>query len=244
MRFLILLLFSISTLSASEITLLDTIKHARSGDFIVTYQNKTYTLLCVTEVASAKIAMEEISIPSARIKLQEGFSWRQWAKQSAPLHASWLRFAILFPSGSIVDSFSLTDRGWQKVSLSDSFLPTLLNLRFEFLPEIARRRTGNPALKQKDRPVWNPPMIVDGKPMTGVLFDVWRAHWPKDGGILSNKTIDVYLPKDNDRFPIHFPYWLQVQGGVIGNTQIRIIDSGRGLVLPTSKDENAYGTKK
>ena len=44
------------------------------------------------------------------------------------------------------------------------------------------------------RPLWQPRMVIDGKPIQGVLFDAWKTDWPRDGSDLSNKTIEVYLP--------------------------------------------------
>ncbi len=81
------------------------------------------------------------------------------------------------------------------------------------------------------RPVWQPRLIIEGKPDDGVAFDAWRADWPRDGSDLSNKTIEIYLPKDNQSYPSYFPYWLQING-TAGKAKIRIIDSGSNLQSP------------
>ena len=51
------------------------------------------------------------------------------------------------------------------------------------------------------------------------------------GADLSNKTIEIYLPRNSQIYPTYFPYWLQVNG-VAGKAKIRIIDSGSRLKSP------------
>lgn len=215
----LLVSFSLFAVTPETKTLRESIEKSKIGDYIVTLQNKTYTLLKVTERSPGTLIMEEITIPSG--KVNNNFSWKEWMKQGAPHHTNWIKFTILLANGRITDSYSRSPQGWSKISLTDSFLPTLLNLKFSVVPDTARRRVGNSSGQ-----LWNPPMVVEGKQIPGVIFDVWRALWPKDGSILANKTIDIYLPREADRYPVHFPYWLQIQGGVIGNTHIRIVDSG------------------
>ena len=105
----------------------------------------------------------------------------------------------------------------------------LLNLKFTLIPENARKRVGPRASSGREsRPLWQPRMIVDGQPINGVLFDAWRTRWPADGSELSGKMIEVYLPKDTERYPAYFPYWLQINGA-IGKAKVRIINSGNKL---------------
>lgn len=216
----------LSAANSEYMLLRENVEKSRPGDFIVTFQNKTYTLLRISDRSPSSVTMEEISIPAGKVP-QNNFSWREWVRQWAPGHTSWVRYKVALPKGNIVESYSLSKQGWYSISLSDAFLPTLLNIRFTRVPASARKRIGT-----STGPIWNPPMIVDGKQVPGVVFDVWRTLWPKDGSVLANKTIDAYLPQESDRYPSHFPYWLQVQGGLIGNTQIRIIDSGADLTSP------------
>jgi hypothetical protein len=218
-----LLLLTSNICAANPKYLREDIQQAHPGDFIVTIQDKTYTLLRVADRSQQTVTMEEISIPTGKINAA-GFSWRNWMQQGAPQHTCWMQYKIALGNGRIIESYALSSRGWNTISLADSFLPTLLNLKFTQVPDNARRRIGS------SNNVWNPPMVVDGKQMQGVMFDVWKTLWPKDGSVLSNKTIEVYLPKDSNLYPTHFPYWLQIQGGVIGNTQIRIVDSGKELI--------------
>ena len=69
------------------------LKLARAGDFIVTAQNKTYTVLIIDRIADNEIAIEEITSPTNNIKLS-GFSWKNWMMQNAPGHTSWVRYVV------------------------------------------------------------------------------------------------------------------------------------------------------
>lgn len=226
----------IATLHSAEMMRLSSnVQRANSGDFIVTLQDKTCTLLRVDSRSPAQVTMEEISIPLGKVPKQ-GFSWREWVRQGAPMHTCWVRYRIAVPNGNIAESYALSTHGWYSINLSESFLPGLLNIPFTRVSEASRPKTGSGA-------AWSPPMIVDGQRVPGVAFDVWRTLWPKDGTVLANKTIDVYLPR-GESYPTHFPYWLQIQGGIIGNTQIRIIDSGKGLESPAPPlPNNMYNRK-
>lgn len=215
--------FCFAVAHAETLFLRDQIQRANPGDFIVTLRDNAFTFLRIHERSSSSVTMEEISVPMGRIPT-ENFSWREWIRQGAPQSTSWVRYKVVLPRGNITSSYALSAQGWYAITLSDVFLPTLLNLPFSPVPDTLRKRTGS-----NKNMIWNPPMVVDGKRIPNVAFDVWKALWPKDGSVLSNKTIEVYLPHDNNSYPSHFPYWLQIQGGVIGNTQVRIIDSGKGL---------------
>lgn len=48
---------------------------------------------------------------------------------------------------------------------------------------------------------------------------------------MSNKLIDLYLPKAGSPGLSYFPYWLQI-GGAVGKVQVRVIDSGFNLSSP------------
>jgi hypothetical protein len=47
----------------------------------------------------------------------------------------------------------------------------------------------------------------------------------------SGKSIEVYVPHENNKYPSYFPYWLQISG-LISNAKVRIIDSGTGMISP------------
>ena len=60
--------------AAPALTLKDKLLGAKEGDFIVTEQNKIYSLLIVREVLPSFIELEEISVPESHINLKET-SW-------------------------------------------------------------------------------------------------------------------------------------------------------------------------
>jgi hypothetical protein len=72
---------------------------------------------------------------------------------------------------------------------------------------------------------------VDGNNIPAVPFEAWQTHWPKDGTDLSGKSIEVYVPQENDKYPSYFPYWLQISG-MVGNAKVRIVDSGSYMNSP------------
>lgn len=234
LRFLSFLLLAVALplYGADEIHLRDNLGLARKGDYLVTAQGKMATMLHIFDRSPNTLAIEEISIPMAQLPCSfEG--WKQWMKIGAPGNTSWMVYVIELKSGNMQQCYSITKRSWVNISQANNFLTTLLNLPFTLIPDWQKKKAGPPPLLgvPDRRPAWQPRMIVEGKEVAGVLFNAWRAHWPKDGSILSNKTIEVYLPQDNAKYPSYFPYWLQISG-VVGKAQIHIIDSGHEMASP------------
>lgn len=231
--FLFLSLFIISVTSlfgeTNEMMLRDNLSKAKPGDFLVTAQNKNYTMMIIKSREGELLNVEEITMPMSRVP-NEGFSWRNWVQQGAPGNTCWLMYTIHLPTGAMQQIFSFTRNEWVTIPQSQNFMSTLLNLNLKKIAYHERKKVGPPpASDQPDRRAyWQPKLVVDGKTVNGVIFDGWRTKWPKDGSELSGKIIEVYVPKENDKYPSYFPYWLQVSG-VVGNAKVRIIDSGTGL---------------
>lgn len=218
--------------SEEELILRNNLQRAQPGDFLVTAQNKNYTMLLIRNKDTNTLNIEEITVPSQRVS-KKSFSWRQWVEKGAPGHTCWIMYAVYLPTGTIQHTFSFTKNEWISIPQSQSFLSTLLNLPLKLIPPSERKKVGpKPHSDSQDRrSVWQPPLIVDGQKIPGVLFDGWRTHWPKDGTDLSGKLIEIYLPKENSTYPAYFPYWLQVSG-FIGKAKVRIVDSGSQLESP------------
>ena len=229
----ILLLFCCTYLGAQEsIFLRDNLKRAIKGDYIVTAHNKNFTLLHIYDKKDALITIEEITVPTQR--MQGRFpSWKEWIRQRAPYNTSWIMYTVNLNTGQMQEYYSLTKNAWFDMSQADSFLSTLLNLRLELVPMKDRRRIGLPPIigATDRRPYWQPRLVIDGQEVGGVIFDAWQTKWPKDNSELSGKSIEVYVPHENDKYPSYFPYWLQISG-LISNAKVRIIDSGTGMVSP------------
>jgi hypothetical protein len=222
----------LQSVAAEEIFLRDNLMRATPGDYLVTAQGSHYTLLLIRDKASDALTIEEVTIPGERFPKQIT-SWRQWVETGAPGHTAWVAYTIAPKSGEMRQFFSFTKNGWCDIADADNFLGTLLNLRLLKMDAGSRRRVGPmPRDGFKDqRPFWNPRVVVEGKTIADVPFNAWKTRWPKDESELSGKTIEVYLPKDGDKYPSYFPYWLQI-GGIIGKAKVRIIDSGFDLQSP------------
>jgi len=229
--FLSLLLPSFGWAEGNELLLRDNLLRARAGDYLVTTQNKNYTILLIRSKEPSRLYIEEITVPISRIP--KNVSWREWVEKGASGNTCWVLYAIEFPSGTIQHAFSFTRNEWVTIPQSQNFLSTLLNLHLKRIPENERKKIGPPPLSDSvdRRSLWQPRLIVDGKAIPGVQFDGWRTRWPKDATELSGKMIEVYIPRENEKYPSYFPYWLQING-MVGKAKVRIVDSGAGLFSP------------
>lgn len=216
----------------NTIFLRDNLKRAQKGDFIVTAQNKSYTLLHIAQKENNQLKIEEITVPISRINTKN-FSWKEWVKQGAPCNTAWVMYIVNLDTGKMQNFFSVTKNEWCDLSTADNFLTTLLNLRLHQIPKSERRKVGPPPPSGSPdwRPLWQPQMVMNGQTIEGVSFESWRTQWPKDGGPLSGKTIEVFVPEENDKYPSYFPYWLQIST-LVGKAKVRIIDAGTDLESP------------
>jgi len=231
MRHILFLMLLLPVLCWGNMALRDNLSKANPGDFIVTAQNKTYTMLLVQGRDGNVLKLEEITIPMTRLNLK-GFSWRDWIANDAPQNTSWVRYTIDLHDASMKEFYSFTKRGYYKMNEADNFLSKLLNLEMQEIPHNQRKKIGScPPFGTDRRKLWQPQMVVDGTYVTGVHFLAYRTKWPKDNSELSERVIEVYVPEDHSRYPSYFPYWLQVHG-IIGKAKIRIVDSGFNLKSP------------
>lgn len=220
-----------ASLHANEEVLIlrENLKKAHKDDFIVTAANKNLTVLHIDDIQENRITIEEITVAENR-KIPQMYAWESWVAQGAPYHTSWMMYEIDLKNGQILRSYSFTKHCWMKVTDGNHFLSKLLNLRFVKIDEENRKRVGR-GPNRLERPLWQPQMIVNGQRLSGVEFDAWKTLWPRDGGDLSGKLIEVYLPKEDSKYPSYFPYWLEISG-FVGGAKIRIIDSGHGMQSP------------
>ena len=216
-------------LQGEELVLRNNLQRAKPGDFLVISCNKTLTLMRIAEKQNQILTIEEIAVPENKRPVQ--LSWNKWVPKDAPGNSSWVIYDIDLSTGQML-RYSFTKKNWYEIPEADNFLSKLLTLKMTKIPENSRKRVGPKPCSGPDmRLVWQPRLMIDGKPVDGVAFDAWRADWPRDGSDLSNKTIEIYLPKDNQSYPSYFPYWLQING-TAGKAKIRIIDSGNNLQSP------------
>ena len=198
------------------------------GTYVVTEQNKTYTLLHVHTLTPDELLLEEISIPSHLVDFKD---WKEWVKTGAEGHTSWIMYAVALDENQITECYSFTREAHLPTDSMDAFLTTLLGLDLAFLPEDERLQTGptaRPGEVGSSKP-WGPPMMREGKKVKGASYEVYTTAWPQDRSELSGKKIVLYFDKDHAEFP--FPYWMQAREGGL-KFKIRAADSGTGLCSP------------
>jgi hypothetical protein len=228
--FLLIFSYWMMGLQADSLMLRDNLQQARPGDYLVIAAGKTNSLMHIYAKKDNIVTIEEVVIPET--KCLTPFVWKAWLVQGAPGHTSWVMYDIDLKTGEMLRYYSFTKRGWFDIPDADNFLSKLLNLRLTKIPDQLRRKVGAKPFSSNDRrPLWQPRLVLEGQLIKNVPFNAWKTQWPKDGTDLSGKTIEIYLPYDNQLYPSYFPYWLQING-VIGKAKIRMIDSGRSLVSP------------
>lgn len=211
------------------------IQEAEVGDYVVALQGKNYTLLFIQERKGNLLAVEEVHLPDHR-RPRHACSWQQWLNEGAPGNVCWVRYRIDLETGRLIDYYSFTKGGWLVPEQSDCLVTTLLTLQFMPVPLEERRRVGLapmdlPAHRDK-RPFWQPPLIVEGETVAGVVFEAWRSRWPLDGSPLAGRVVEIYLPQEKSaRYPSYFPYWLQLRGRV-GKAQAHLVNSGKKMSSP------------
>lgn len=237
-NFLFFLLLVCSTAAASEVCLKDKLAQANAGSFLVLEQNKTFTLFHIHQRKETSLVIEEVSIPAATFA-RNPMNWRMWFESGAPGHTCWTMSQIDLTTGNFEAAFSFTHKGWIDMSQSNPFLTTLLNLKFQEIPAMERKKVGlaPPYHKADQRPLWNPRLVMNGQIIPYVPFRAYKARWPSDGSELSRKIVEIYLPESETAdqgsisYPIYFPYWLEVEGK-IGSAKVRVVDSGMEAQSP------------
>jgi hypothetical protein len=228
---MILALAPLAAEPSNILYLKDNLKRAHTGDYIVTVQNKNYTLLHVYSRSDRQLTLEEITVPIN--KITPSTSWKHWIMQHAPGNTSWFMYSINLDSGKMTEFYSVSKHRWFDTQEVNSFLNTLLNIPFTLIDLEDRKKVGFPTLPgmTDNRPFWQPKLVFEGHEIPGIWFDAWKTNWPEDGSDLADKTIEIYIPQNNTKYPAYFPYWLQISG-FIGKAKIRIVDSGSGMQSP------------
>lgn len=227
----ILLIFFLPLLLFGEDSiLLKNLNKAEVGDFVVIAQGKSYTLFHIFDVQKPLLTIEEITIP-ASLACRQVKSWRSWVEKNAPQNTSWVHYQIDLQRGEIKNYYSFTKNGRFLVPEAENFLATLLRLQLQPMDSQSRRKVGQKKGGQDTRKFWQPNMVVNGQVQPNVEFDAYIADWPHDGGPLSGKSIEIYLPHNEGAYPDYFPYWLQTSG-MMGQAKVRVVDSGKGLNSP------------
>ncbi len=218
------------SLFGEEIYLKDQIREAKSGNYLVTFQDKNFTFLHIYDRQNGYLILEEVNVPAPRAPKD---SWKEWFERGAPGNTSWTHTRLNLTTGRLEASYSFTYQRWLNIAETDHFMATLLNLKFYSIPDTTRRRIGpTPGYGREDlRPIWQPKLVMDGRAIPKVYFKAFKARWPNDRSELASKKIEIYLPEKRDSYlgyPTFFPYWVEVEGK-LASGRIRVIDSGEGV---------------
>ncbi|MBS0627534.1 MAG: hypothetical protein JSS09_04915 [Verrucomicrobia bacterium] len=224
--FLIVAVFHLSSLSS--FTVADRLQEAQKGDYIVTEQDKNYSLLLIREKNETCIVFEEVSIPCHKIHLP-GMDWPDWISLGAPGHSSWIQYEIDPHTLKLIECYSCSKKGWLYVEESEHFFSKLLSLSLTKVPTEEKKKIGPaPAFGEPDqRPFWTPTIFSNDKKIK-IPCESWKAFWPKDDTLLSSCRITLHFPPKEQSF---FPIWIEANNGHF-NYSIRGIHFGKNLTSP------------
>ncbi len=225
----LLFLISKSVYAQEVLFFKEKFQESHTGDYIVLEESKTYILLNIFEKDEQNIVIEEICIPKV-VFSSLNLNWRDWVCKGSPSATSWVMYEIDYQKAEILHYYSFTQESFLDIPHSESLISKLLHLPFTKIPLENRRRIGTASSSYEidSRRLWKPQAVVEGKVMDQMEFDAWETFWPKDNTELSQKKIEIYLPKQASLGPCFFPYWLQVEGAAL-KVKIRVVDSGKNL---------------
>src|SRR3990167_6146394 len=226
---LLLVLFLWGGLYAESTSLQARWEQAQPGDYVVTEQEGHYSLLWIRSCDKSRFLVEVITLPTAGVNLKT-MRWEKWVAERAPGHTSWVLYALQRPSGKLLRCFSLSTQGWVTLSPQEQFFTRLLSLPLEAVPDAERKRIGAPPQEEESdrRPLWNPPLVIEGKKQPRTRCAAYQGLWTEPGP-LEGCRVALYFSDALPRFP--FPCWLEVHSAHY-HFQSRALDSGRGLCSP------------
>ena len=202
-------------------------QNAKAGDYVVTHQDHAYSLLFIRKIDSQYLVLEEITVAENLIDLKK-IDWKKWVKEKALGHTSWTLYKIDLAHSTLIEAFSFSKKGWLYLDDTQQLLSKMLSLPFQKLDPKDQRKIGAlpPSSAEDHRPIWTPPLFIEGKKQQKARFDVWEGKWPKDGSAASGCAVQIYLNQADPSFL--FPHWIEVKSPHY-RLKIRSIDSGRGM---------------
>ncbi|NGX46837.1 MAG: hypothetical protein K1000chlam3_00203 [Chlamydiae bacterium] len=229
MRKLFLFLI-LSSFCFANVTIKDRLLKATPGDFIITEQGKSYSLLLVRSIEPPHLTLEEIIVDQSNIDLKK-INWKNWIENRAPGADSWTAFALDIEKNTLVRSYSFLENQWLFIEKSDYFFGKLLSLSFQPTRDNERKKIGPAPMPGEidRRKFWKPQLVREGKKHKKCEYEVLRAKWPSDKTQLAGCIFELYLDVQESTFP--FPYWMEVQHPHY-TFKIRAIDSGSGIQSP------------
>lgn len=219
-----LILIALPIFIRAECVLRERIHAAQEGEFFVTAQGRFFTFFLVESFENNQLVIQEVTAPLNCYKNVRG-RYMDWLTQGAIGHLTWLRYTIDMNKGEMTQVYSFKHNGWLSTEQAGQILSQMLNLSFSEKSPYSGRYMGDAALS------FQPPCIYEGRIVKDVMLKPYFATWPKDGSELSGKSMTVYFLEGSTKYPSCLPYWIEVKG-MVGKAHLRVIDSGKGLVLP------------
>ncbi len=207
-------------------------KNLEEGDFIVTRQEKNYTLLRVHAVSILSYTFEEITAPEFSVPTS---NWGIWLQEGAPGHTAWVTYEVDKNTNQLLSLYSFDKHLWMQPHSEDLVLMQLLTLEFTRIPDAQRKKIGPAPLEGEPdtRGIWTPNIIYEGIKKIKPRIEAWQSFWPKDTSPLSEALIEAYW---NPPFPL--PYWIEIHGGHY-TFKVHVIDSGKELYSPKHLPQKA-----
>ena len=225
MRRAVLILSILITTLLNAFSLKDKIIKGNPGDYVVTEQMGTYTILLIRSLSDKHLLLEEIDAPTLNHEPQTS-SWKEWISQEAPGHTAWVSYLIDLEKNKLLESYSHSRNAWLYAEDPNNFLSRLMTLSLEKTPLDKRKRIGPAPLGEEDhRALWMPTVTFEGKKMEKSSITVWTTRWPSDNSIIAGCEIEVYFSG------FAFPYWIEIKSPHY-RAAIRTIDSGQGMTSP------------
>ncbi len=218
-------------LSCFGLTLKEKLLKAKPGTYVVTKQNKIYTLITIQSIDSNELILEEISIPSHLVFFDD---WKKWVETGAKNCSSWILYMFDLKENTISECYSLSRKTHLSTDQINAFFTPLISLELEELSKEKRLKTA-PTQRPGEvhcNALWGPPMIWEGKKVKNPLYQVFTGKWPQGQGNLGGKKVILYFDRVKKDFP--FPYWIQAKEKSI-KFKIHAIDAGKNLF---SKEKN------
>ncbi len=223
------ILFIITFLSISILnafSLKDKLVNGAPGDYVVTEQGGTSSVLLIRALTSTHLIIEEIDIPSLGRKASDS-NWKEWVAQEAPGHTAWISYTIDLKNNQLQECYSYSQGVWLPSNDPQHFLPRLLSLSLQKTSQEQRKRIGPPPQQGEEdrRSIWNPSVIVEGQKLDKAAITAWKTRWPSDGSLISNCEIELYFSSQA------FPVWIEVKSPHY-KASLRAIDSGHAMSSP------------
>ncbi|MEX1013428.1 MAG: hypothetical protein WD595_06285 [Waddliaceae bacterium] len=220
-----LILISFSSYANEKLSLIDNLQKANVGDYLVTAQNKCFTVLFLREKVQDGLIFDEVTAPSGKIVKTNWKGWKGWIEQHAPGHTCWVTYKVDVQQGRLTHVYSHTARSWIRPEVQQQILSTLLNIQLNKIPDASRKKRGSSGS------TWSPPLVYEGNVVKNAVFSAWTTRWPSDGSQLANQEVLIYLPVTAGPYPTYFPYWIQIKGK-LNRATVRVVDSGKDLESP------------